>query len=319
MGGAFGAFGPVSRPLGDLRGPSWRGGSSAPTSLGTGWRMIFLINVPRRCDRAARGRSASCPESISPRRVKLDLVGGRPDQRSLVLHHLTRSCRAASRAWPPLDLRDPRCGDRADGARSCWQSGERARNAADRAVAAAEPRRSRTGSRSPWSSSPAFGGVTPGALALHPARVALLAAARRPDDGADLARRGPSVAGSSFAPDPEVRSQGAFRRGLLVTLPAMAGLALTVPAHRVRHLGLGPLAPSLFRVRHSGSAGSSGRCSTSSSRACRSTRVGSASGTLTAIPAARQLARRRACSRRSSFSASTNGPLHARAPWCARR
>jgi EmrB/QacA subfamily drug resistance transporter len=73
MGGAFGAFGPVMG-LAAICGPILAGWLVSANLLGTGWRMIFLINLPVGLLGLA-GALRFMPESRSPRAVKLDLVG----------------------------------------------------------------------------------------------------------------------------------------------------------------------------------------------------------------------------------------------------
>jgi EmrB/QacA subfamily drug resistance transporter len=73
MGAAFGAFGPVMG-LAAIAGPILAGWLVAADLLGTGWRMIFLINVPLGLVGLA-GALRFMPESRSPVRVKLDPLG----------------------------------------------------------------------------------------------------------------------------------------------------------------------------------------------------------------------------------------------------
>ena len=61
MGGAFGAFGPVMG-LAAVGGPILAGWLVSADLLGTGWRMIFLIN----CRSASSACSARCASSPSP-------------------------------------------------------------------------------------------------------------------------------------------------------------------------------------------------------------------------------------------------------------
>ena len=77
-------------------------------------------------------------------------------------------------------------------------------------------------------------------------------------------------AGSSFALIPRF-GRKVLQAGLLVTLPAMAGARADGPAHRLGTTRVGSGAVAVRRSA-SASAGSSARCSTSSSPACRSTR-----------------------------------------------
>jgi EmrB/QacA subfamily drug resistance transporter len=73
MGGAFAAFGPVMG-LAAIAGPILAGWLVAADLLGTGWRMIFLLNVPLGLVGLA-GALRFMPESRSPTRVRLDPLG----------------------------------------------------------------------------------------------------------------------------------------------------------------------------------------------------------------------------------------------------
>jgi EmrB/QacA subfamily drug resistance transporter len=73
MGGAFAAFGPVMG-LAAIAGPILAGWLATADLLGTGWRMIFLINVPLGLLGLA-GALRFMPESKSPARIKLDPLG----------------------------------------------------------------------------------------------------------------------------------------------------------------------------------------------------------------------------------------------------
>jgi EmrB/QacA subfamily drug resistance transporter len=73
MGGAFGAFGPVMG-IAAICGPILAGWLVSANLLGTGWRMIFLINLPVGLIGLV-GALALMPESSSSRRVRIDLVG----------------------------------------------------------------------------------------------------------------------------------------------------------------------------------------------------------------------------------------------------
>jgi EmrB/QacA subfamily drug resistance transporter len=73
MGGAFAAFGPVMG-MAAIAGPILAGWLVTADLLGTGWRMIFLINVPLGLIGLA-GALRFMPESRSPTRVRLDPVG----------------------------------------------------------------------------------------------------------------------------------------------------------------------------------------------------------------------------------------------------
>ncbi len=73
MGGAFGAFGPVMG-IAAICGPILAGWLVSADLFGTGWRMIFLINLPVGLLGLA-GALVLMPESTSSRRVRLDLVG----------------------------------------------------------------------------------------------------------------------------------------------------------------------------------------------------------------------------------------------------
>jgi EmrB/QacA subfamily drug resistance transporter len=73
MGGAFAAFGPVMG-LAAIAGPILAGWLVTADLLGTGWRMIFLINVPLGVI-GLLGALRFMPESRSPSRIRLDPVG----------------------------------------------------------------------------------------------------------------------------------------------------------------------------------------------------------------------------------------------------
>jgi EmrB/QacA subfamily drug resistance transporter len=73
MGAAFGAFGPVMG-LSAVCGPIMAGALIDADWFGTGWRMIFLINVPLGLV-AILGALRFMPESRSPYAPRLDLVG----------------------------------------------------------------------------------------------------------------------------------------------------------------------------------------------------------------------------------------------------
>jgi EmrB/QacA subfamily drug resistance transporter len=73
MGGAFAAFGPVMG-LAAIAGPILAGWLVAADLLGTGWRMIFLLNVPLGLAGLV-GALRFMPESRSPERVRLDPLG----------------------------------------------------------------------------------------------------------------------------------------------------------------------------------------------------------------------------------------------------
>ena len=73
MGGAFAAFGPVMG-LAAIAGPILAGWLVTADLLGTGWRMIFLINVPLGIVGLV-GALRFMPESRSPVRVRLDPLG----------------------------------------------------------------------------------------------------------------------------------------------------------------------------------------------------------------------------------------------------
>ena len=73
MGGAFAAFGPIMG-LAAIAGPILAGWLVTADFLGTGWRMIFLINVPLGVI-GLLGALRFMPESRSPSRIRLDPVG----------------------------------------------------------------------------------------------------------------------------------------------------------------------------------------------------------------------------------------------------
>ena len=72
-GGAFAAFGPVMG-LAAIAGPILAGWLTEADLLGTGWRMIFLINVPLGVI-GLLGALRFMPESRSTSRIKLDPIG----------------------------------------------------------------------------------------------------------------------------------------------------------------------------------------------------------------------------------------------------
>jgi EmrB/QacA subfamily drug resistance transporter len=73
MGGAFAAFGPIMG-LAAIAGPILAGWLVSADLLGTGWRMIFLINVPLGL-LGLLGALRFMPESKSHTPIKLDPVG----------------------------------------------------------------------------------------------------------------------------------------------------------------------------------------------------------------------------------------------------
>jgi MFS family permease len=73
MGGAFAAFGPVMG-LAAIAGPILAGWLVSADLLGTGWRMIFLINVPLGLIGLV-GALKLMPESKAPTPIKLDPLG----------------------------------------------------------------------------------------------------------------------------------------------------------------------------------------------------------------------------------------------------
>jgi EmrB/QacA subfamily drug resistance transporter len=73
MGGAFAAFGPVMG-LAAVGGPVLAGWLVSADLLGTGWRMIFLINLPLGVI-GLIGALRFFPESRSPERLRLDPLG----------------------------------------------------------------------------------------------------------------------------------------------------------------------------------------------------------------------------------------------------
>jgi EmrB/QacA subfamily drug resistance transporter len=73
LGGAFAAFGPVMG-LAAIAGPILAGWLVTADLLGTGWRMIFLLNVPLGVAGLV-GALRFMPESRSPARVRLDPLG----------------------------------------------------------------------------------------------------------------------------------------------------------------------------------------------------------------------------------------------------
>ena len=73
MGGAFAAFGPVMG-MAAIAGPILAGWLVTADLLGTGWRMIFLINLPLGIV-GLLGALRFMPESRSPSRIRLDPLG----------------------------------------------------------------------------------------------------------------------------------------------------------------------------------------------------------------------------------------------------
>ncbi|GII55714.1 putative actinorhodin transporter [Planotetraspora thailandica] len=73
MGAAFGMFGPVMG-LSAVGGPILAGWLVEADYFGTGWRMIFLVNLPLGLAALAAG-SRFLPESRSPHPLKLDIPG----------------------------------------------------------------------------------------------------------------------------------------------------------------------------------------------------------------------------------------------------
>jgi EmrB/QacA subfamily drug resistance transporter len=73
MGGAFAAFGPVMG-LSAIAGPILAGWLVGADLLGTGWRMIFLMNVPIGVI-GLLGALRFFPESRAEQRIKLDPLG----------------------------------------------------------------------------------------------------------------------------------------------------------------------------------------------------------------------------------------------------
>ena len=73
LAAAFGAFGPVMG-LSAVCGPILAGGLIDANWFGTGWRMIFLINLPLGL-LAFLGAARFMPESRASRATRLDLVG----------------------------------------------------------------------------------------------------------------------------------------------------------------------------------------------------------------------------------------------------
>jgi EmrB/QacA subfamily drug resistance transporter len=73
MGGAFAAFGPVMG-IAAIAGPILAGWLVSADLLGTGWRMIFLVNVPLGIA-GLLGALRFMPESRAPMRIRLDPLG----------------------------------------------------------------------------------------------------------------------------------------------------------------------------------------------------------------------------------------------------
>ena len=74
MGKAFGVYGPVMG-LSAMLGPIVSGGLISLNVLGTGWRMIFLVNVPVGIAALLAGARLLPAEAPGPRRERLDLPG----------------------------------------------------------------------------------------------------------------------------------------------------------------------------------------------------------------------------------------------------
>jgi EmrB/QacA subfamily drug resistance transporter len=73
QGPAFAVFGPVIG-LSAVLGPIIGGALVDANAFGTGWRLVFLVNLPLGLV-AALGAARLMPESRAPRRTRLDLVG----------------------------------------------------------------------------------------------------------------------------------------------------------------------------------------------------------------------------------------------------
>src|SRR6478735_2763806 len=73
MGKAFGVYGPVMG-LSAMLGPIAAGGLISANVLGTGWRMIFLVNVPVGLAALALG-ARTLPAGVSSAARRLDLPG----------------------------------------------------------------------------------------------------------------------------------------------------------------------------------------------------------------------------------------------------
>ena len=184
MGGAFAAFGPVMG-LAAIAGPILAGWLVSADLLGTGWRMIFLINVPLGVI-GLLGALRFMPESRSPLRIRLDPLG-------VVLVAAASLCliyplvEGRELGWPLWMF-----GLMAVGfvLLAAFAAVERRSGGlrADRAEPAAQPRFT-SASPSASCSSPASPGCC-WSLAVPAARAALLARARRPHARADVAGHG---------------------------------------------------------------------------------------------------------------------------------
>jgi EmrB/QacA subfamily drug resistance transporter len=274
MGGAFGAFGPVMG-LAAICGPILAGWLVGADLLGTGWRMIFLINVPVGAI-GLLGALRFMPESISPRRVKLDLVG-------VSLVSAASFCtiyplvQGREQGWPLWILAILGAGIVLMGA-FLWAE-RRAHGTPLIEPSLLQNRAFTNGLALAVVFFTAFGGLTLvlslfTQLGLHfsPLRAGLTMA--------PVSLGAAIGAGSSFALIPRF-GRKVLQTGLLVTLPAMAGLALTI-----EHSGLGTsawdLAPSLA-VSGIGLGWVFGPMFNIILAGVREHEVGSASGTLTAI------------------------------------
>ena len=99
---AFAFFGPVIG-LAAVLGPILGGVLIAANAFGTGWRLIFLVNLPLGL-LAAVGAARLMPESRAPRRPRLDLVGTAlaAAGRGLLVYPLIQGQQAGWPAWTYL-------------------------------------------------------------------------------------------------------------------------------------------------------------------------------------------------------------------------
>jgi len=74
VGGAFGAFGPVMG-LSSVAGPTLGGFLVTANLLGTGWRMIFLVNIPLGLAAVLLGARLFPKDARTPGATRLDLPG----------------------------------------------------------------------------------------------------------------------------------------------------------------------------------------------------------------------------------------------------
>ncbi len=172
-------FGPVMG-LSAMAGPIVAGGLIDLNVFGTGWRMIFLVNVPVSIFALTAGRSSSQPSKPEQPRARLDLVGALSGRG----RHVPRGLPAGP--GPPTRLAP---------------------------VAGLAPRRIGAGDgpvRRPSDPSQALGGRTTGrAQHLHPERLCVGAGVLA---GRSSGRWGPSCSSSMCSCNPGSASRHGIRR-----------------------------------------------------------------------------------------------------------